>query len=147
MFVNVQVRLVREGAEAPRMTTDGAAGCDIHACLDRDIEIAPGETVLIPTGIATAFDPGIAALVYARSGLAVKEGLAPANKVAVIDSDYRGEWMVPIHNHSGTTRTIKHGERIAQVIFTPYYIPVYSVQNDLPTSGRGSGGFGSTGKN
>ena len=108
--------------------------------------IAPGTTAFIPTGFAMAVPKGCAGLIYARSGMACKFGLAPANKVGVIDSDYRGEILVALHNHSAEARTISHGERIAQMIITPVLTPGYELADDLDDTARGQGGFGSTGK-
>ena len=122
-----------------------AAGADLYACLDHPVMIAPGETGWIPTGIALEVPKGCAGLVYARSGLACKKGLAPANKVGVIDSDYRGEVVVVLHNHGTEVQTIEHGERIAQLVITPVLTPVYEEVTELSSSERGTGGFGSTG--
>ena len=104
------------------MGSVNAAGADLYACIDSPtpLEIKPQETVMIPLGIKTEFTPGYAAMLYARSGLASKKGLAPANKVGVVDSDYRGEIMVALHNHSNEERQIENGERIAQFVITPY---------------------------
>ena len=106
----------------------------------------PGETAWIPTGLAMEIPKGCAGLVYARSGLACKKGLAPANKVGVIDSDYRGPVTVVLHNHGTQEQTIAHGERIAQMVITPVLTPDYELAEELSDTGRGQGGFGSTGK-
>jgi dUTP pyrophosphatase len=108
--------------------------------------IQPGQTAFIPTGFAMAVPKGCAGLIYARSGMACKQGLAPANKVGVIDSDYRGEIIVALHNHGSETRTVSHGERIAQMVITPVLTPAYEAAESLEETGRGAGGFGSTGK-
>lgn len=142
----VAVKKLRPGAQLPTYGTAQAAGADLYACLDAPVTIAPGETQFIPTGIALEVPQGCAGLVYARSGLACKRGLAPANKVGVIDSDYRGEICVVLYNHGPQAQTISHGERIAQLIITPVLTPAYEPVQELSETGRGEGGFGSTGK-
>ena len=122
-----------------------AAGADLYACIDSDITIASGETILIPTGLSMELPEGYAGLIYARSGLASKKGLAPANKVGVVDSDYRGEVMVALHNHSNKDAVIEPGERIAQLVITPYLMGIFTEVDALGDTERGSGGFGSTG--
>lgn len=142
----VAVKKLREGAILPTFGSAQAAGADLYACLERDMTIAPGETAFIPTGLAMELPRGYAGLIYARSGLACKRGLAPANKVGVVDSDYRGEFIVALHNHGAQTQTIAHGERIAQLVITPVLIPEYVEVERLSETDRGAGGFGSTGK-
>lgn len=142
----VAVKKLREGAILPTFGSAQAAGADLYACLERDVTIAPGETAFIPTGLAMELPQGYAGLIYARSGLACKRGLAPANKVGVVDSDYRGEFIVALHNHGAQTQTIAHGERIAQLVITPVLIPEYVEVERLSETDRGAGGFGSTGK-
>lgn len=142
----VAVKKLREGAILPTFGSAQAAGADLYACLERDVTIAPGETAFIPTGLAMELPRGYAGLIYARSGLACKRGLAPANKVGVVDSDYRGEFIVALHNHGAQTQTIAHGERIAQLVITPVLIPEYVEVERLSETDRGAGGFGSTGK-
>lgn len=142
----VAVKKLREGAILPTFGSAQAAGADLYACLERDVTIAPGETAFIPTGLAMELPRGYAGLIYARSGLACKQGLAPANKVGVVDSDYRGEFIVALHNHGAQTQTIAHGERIAQLVITPVLIPEYVEVERLSETDRGAGGFGSTGK-
>ena len=142
----IPVKILREGATLPTYGSGEAAGADLYACLTEAVTIAPGTTAFIPTGFAMAVPKGCAGLIYARSGMACKFGLAPANKVGVIDSDYRGEILVALHNHSAETRTISHGERIAQMIITPVLTPGYELADDLDDTARGQGGFGSTGK-
>ncbi len=132
-------------ATAPTYGSAYAAGADLYAVADADIVIAPGETVLIHTGIAMEIPMGYVGLIYARSGLATKRGLAPANKVGVIDADYRGELMVALHNHSNLPQTVAHGERIAQLVIAPYLTAVFSEREELSDTVRGTGGFGSTG--
>lgn len=142
----VAVKKLREGAILPTFGSAQAAGADLYACLERDVTIAPGETAFIPTGLAMELPRGYAGLIYARSGLACKRGLAPANKVGVVDSDYRGEFIVALHNHGTQPQTISTGERIAQLVVTPVLIPEYIEVEVLSETDRGAGGFGSTGK-
>ena len=142
----VFVKKLREGAQLPRFGSAGAAGADLCACLDKELSIAPGQTVKVPTGIAIELPSGTVGLIYARSGLAVKKGLAPANKVGVIDCDYRGEILVALYNQSGEAQTVLPGERIAQMIVSPYIPAVYEEREELSDTERGEGGFGSTGR-
>ncbi|MBQ4087563.1 MAG: dUTP diphosphatase [Clostridia bacterium] len=132
-------------AVAPTYGTQFAAGADLRAVLDEPVTIEPGKTLLMHTGIAMEIPEGLVGLVYARSGLASKRGLAPANCVGVIDSDYRGEIMVALHNHSQEAQTIEHGERIAQMVIAPYVFANYTETESLTDTVRGEGGFGSTG--
>lgn len=143
---NIAVKILREGAKLPTYGSAEAAGADLYACLEGDMTIQPGQTAFIPTGFAMAVPKGCAGLIYARSGMACKHGLAPANKVGVIDSDYRGEIIVALHNHSSEAKTVSHGERIAQMVITPVLTPAYEAAESLEETGRGAGGFGSTGK-
>lgn len=142
----IPVKILREGAILPTYASAGAAGADLYACIGEAVTIAPGETVFIPTGIAMEVPQGCAGLIYGRSGLACKRGLAPANKVGVIDSDYRGEIIVALHNHGRVPQTVQSGERIAQMVITPVLTPEYEIVAELSDSTRGAGGFGSTGK-
>ena len=142
----IRVKKLHENAILPTYGSAEAAGADLYACLEQAVTVAPGETVWIPTGLAMEIPKGCAGLVYARSGLACKKGLAPANKVGVIDSDYRGPVTVVLHNHGNQPQTIAHGERIAQMLITPVLTPSYELSDDLTDTGRGQGGFGSTGK-
>lgn len=142
----VKVKKLRENARLPVYGTEFSAGADLCACLDAPVTLAPGETKLISIGIAMEIPVGFAGLVYARSGLASKRGLAPANKVGVIDSDYRGEFFVPLHNHGTVLQTIEPGERIAQMILTPYLAADFIEAQTLSDTVRGEGGFGSTGE-
>ena len=132
-------------ATTPTYGSEYAAGADLYAVADVEIAIASGATVLVHTGIAMEIPLGYVGLIYARSGLASKRGLAPANKVGVIDADYRGELMVALHNHSSVTQTVAHGERIAQLVIAPYLTAVFSETEELSDTVRGAGGFGSTG--
>ena len=142
----VAVKKLNEKAMLPTYGSAQAAGADIYACLDADVTIAPGETVFIPTGLALEVPIGYAGLIYARSSMGSKRGLAPANKVGVIDSDYRGEVMVALHNHGSLPQTVRSGERIAQLLVTPVLAPAFMECDDLTDTARGTGGFGSTGK-
>ena len=142
----IHVKKLREHAILPTYGTACSAGADLYACLDAPVTLAPGCSAPIPTGIAMEVPPGCAGLVYGRSGLACKRGLAPANKVGVIDSDYRGEIIVFLHNHGAAPQTISSGERIAQMVITPVLTPPYLEVEELTDTVRGTGGFGSTGK-
>ena len=141
----VRVRKLRSNAVLPTYGSAEAAGADLYACLEAPVTIEPGQTAWIPTGLALEIPKGCAGLIYARSGMACKKGLAPANKVGVIDSDYRGEIIVVLHNHGGLAQTLSNGERIAQMVITPVLTPAYEEVSDLTDTGRGQGGFGSTG--
>lgn len=143
---SIPVKKLYPNAILPTYGSAEAAGADLYACLEEPVVVHPGQTVWIPTGLAMEIPKGCAGLVYARSGLACKKGLAPANKVGVIDSDYRGPITVVLHNHGSESQTIAHGERIAQIIITPVLTPAYEVVEELSDTGRGQGGFGSTGK-
>lgn len=142
----IPVKILREGAKLPTYGSAEAAGADLYACLDSDVTVAPGGTAFIPTGFAMAVPMGCAGLIYARSGMACKRDLAPANKVGVIDSDYRGEIIVALHNHGSEERIISNGERIAQMIIAPVLTPDYEMADSLEDTARGEGRFGSTGK-
>lgn len=142
----IRVKVLRQGARLPAYGSEEAAGADLHACLDEPLTIGPGQTAFVPTGLALEVPRGCAGLVYARSGMACKRGLAPANKVGVIDSDYRGEITVVLHNHGAVPQTIEHGERIAQLVITPVLQPEYTFAQELDDTRRGAGGFGSTGR-
>jgi len=141
----MNVKKLCDKATLPVYASEYAAGADLYACLDAPVTIEPNETKLIKTGLAMAIPEGLAGLIYARSGLASKRGLAPANKVGVIDSDYRGEVMVALHNHGTTPQTVEHGERIAQLVLAPVVTANFNIVDDLDSTTRGEGGFGSTG--
>ncbi len=143
---SVKVKKLHPNAVLPTYGSPEAAGADLYACMEVGVTIAPGESAFISTGIALEVPRGCAGLVYARSGLACKRGLAPANKVGVIDSDYRGEIKVVLHNHSKLPQTVEPGERVAQFIITPVLTPDYQEMQELSDTDRGAGGFGSTGK-
>lgn len=143
--MNVKIKKLNENAVIPTYGSPYAAGADLYACIDEDTVILPGETKLIKTGLAIELPIGYAAFIYARSGLASKRGLAPANKVGVVDCDYRGEIMVALHNHSLTEQSVSPGERIAQMVIAPYITAEFQVVDTLSDTVRGEGGFGSTG--
>ena len=136
--IPVNIKRIKPNATIPTYGSINAAGADLYACIDSALVVRPGETVLVPTGYA--------GLIYARSGLASKKGLAPANKVGVIDSDYRGEVMVALHNHSKVDAEIEPNERIAQLVITPYIMGIFNEVDELSETERGAGGFGSTGR-
>ena len=142
----IRVKKLSPNAILPTYGSNEAAGADLYACLEAAVTIAPGETAFIPTGLALEVPKHCAGLVYARSGLACKRGLAPANKVGVIDSDYRGEICVVLHNHGSQPQIIEHGDRVAQLVITPVLQPEYVAAETLDDTARSGGGFGSTGK-
>lgn len=141
----VSVKLLDPRAKVPAYGSADAAGADIYALTDGPVVIAPGQTAVIHTGLAFAIPAGYVGLVFARSGMAVKQGLAPANKVGVIDADYRGELMVALYNHGEEARTVNCGDRIAQMVITPYLTARFEPADELDDTLRGAGGFGSTG--
>ena len=143
--MTVKFKKLSKNAICPTYGTEFSAGADLYALCENDIVITPGETVLIHTGIAVEIPEGYVGLIYARSGLATKKGLAPANKVGVIDADYRGELMVALYNQSKEERSITAGERIAQLVIAPFLKAEFEEVNDLTDTLRGEGGFGSTG--
>lgn len=141
--MKVNVKKLSEYAKLPAYGSEYAAGADLYAA--EPVCIAPGETAFVHTGIAVELPAGTVGLVYARSGLACKQDLAPANKVGVIDCDYRGEVMVALHNHGRETRSVERGDRIAQLVIAPYYTAQFAEAEELSETVRGAGGFGSTG--
>lgn len=145
MGVTVNIKKLSDKAIIPTYGSEFAAGADLYACIDGEITIKPHETQVIPTGIAVELPEGLAGLIYARSGLATKKGLAPANKVGVVDCDYRGEVKVALHNHSSLAQTVAEGERIAQLVIAPYVTAKFVERETLSETVRGEGGFGSTG--
>ena len=145
-MVKVNFIKLNENAVKPTYGSQFAAGADLYACEGKEITIEAGETKLIHTGLALEIPEGYAGLIYARSGIASKRGLAPANKVGVIDSDYRGEIMVALHNHSSAAQTIADKERIAQLVIAPFLSVEFNETDELSDTVRGEGGFGSTGK-
>lgn len=144
--VNINIKKLNENATIPTYGTEYSAGADLYACLENPLTIAPGKTEFIHTGIALEVPEGYAGLVYARSGLSCKKGLAPANKVGVIDADYRGEIMVALHNHSDEAVTLECNERVAQLVITPFLGAIFNEVDELSDTVRGAGGFGSTGR-
>lgn len=143
--MKVNIKKLDDRAILPTYGSEYAAGADLYACLDGAVTIEAGATLLIHTGIAMELPLGLVGLIYARSGLASKRGLAPANKVGVVDCDYRGEVMVALHNHGSVAQTIEHGERIAQFVIAPYITAEFEAVDELSDTVRGEGGFGSTG--
>ena len=146
MIPKIGLKKLDERAVVPTYGSEFSAGADLYAVLDEEIVILPNETKLIHTGLAVEIPVGYAGLIYARSGLASKRGLAPANKVGVVDADYRGEVMVALHNHSANPQTVAPLERIAQLVITPFLQVEFDVVDELSDTVRGAGGFGSTGK-
>ena len=144
--MQIAVKKLRKEAILPTFGSKEAAGADLYACLEAPVTVEPGKTVFIPTGLAMELPVGYVGLIYARSGLACKRGLAPANKVGVIDSDYRGEFIVALYNHGEQPQVISPTERIAQLVVTPVLMPEYVETDSLSDTKRGEGGFGSTGK-
>ncbi len=142
----VKIKKLSDTAVIPTYGSEGAAGADLYSAENGDVSVPRGKTVLIGTGISAEIPEGYVGLVYARSGLATKRGLAPANKVGVIDSDYRGEIKVALYNQSDETQTVLKGERIAQLVVAPYLKAEFSEADDLSETSRGAGGFGSTGR-
>jgi dUTP pyrophosphatase len=145
MQTTVKIKKLNAAATVPSYGTEFAAGADLYACMEGSITINPGQTEFIHTGLAMEIPTGLVGLIYARSGMACKKGVAPANKVGVIDSDYRGEIIVALHNHSDEPLTVSNGERIAQIVYAPYYQAEFVEADELEESLRGEGGFGSTG--
>lgn len=146
MKETVKIKKLSKNAIIPTYGSEYSAGADLYACLDSEVVIEAGETYVVKTGIAMEIPEGYAGLIYARSGLATKCGLAPANKTGVVDSDYRGEIMVALYNHSKEAQSIAPGERIAQLVITPFLTADFMEAEELTDTQRGSGGFGSTGR-
>lgn len=144
--MKILFKKLREDATAPTRGSASAAGYDLHACMDAPVVIAPGETAMVGTGLSIAVPEGYFGAVFARSGLASKQGLRPANCVGVCDSDYRGEYTVALHNDSAVAREVQPGERIAQLVVIPYLALDFEEADALDDTARGAGGFGSTGK-
>ena len=142
----VKIKKLNEKAIIPTYGTEYSAGADLYALLDSSVEIAPHETTFIHTGLSVEIPEGYCGLIFARSSMGAKRGLAPANKVGVIDADYRGEIMVALHNHSENTATVDPGERIAQLAIVPFLKAEFEESDELSDTTRGAGGFGSTGK-
>ena len=146
LSAKIKIKKLTDTAKTPTRGSEYAAGYDLYADVKENVQIKPHETVKIGTGLAMQIPDGYFGAIFARSGLAAKEGLRPANCVGVCDSDYRGEYIVAIHNDSEETRTITAGERIAQLVVMPYLPVTFDEVSDLTDTNRGEGGFGSTGK-
>ena len=144
--MKIQIKKLNENATIPTRGSDRAAGYDLYACLENEVVIGAGETVKIGTGLSIAVPDGYFGAIFARSGLAAKEGLRPANCVGVADSDYRGEYIVALHNDSAVSRVVTPGERIAQLVVMPYLSVEFDEVDALDETERGAGGFGSSGK-
>ena len=144
--MEVRIKKLDPRAKTPLRGSKDAAGADLYALLDAPLVFAPHETHMVPTGLALEIPEGYAGLIFARSSLGSKRGLAPANKVGVIDPDYRGQVMVALHNHTEETQTVDPGERIAQLVIVPFLTAEFTVADELEDTARGDGGFGSTGK-
>lgn len=144
--ISVKLKKLNKNAIIPKYGTQFSAGADLYACEGKAITVQPHQTVFVHTGVAIEIPEGLVGLVYARSGLASKRSLAPANKVGVIDCDYRGEIIVSLHNHSNEPQTIEDKERIAQLVIAPCFVADFEEVENLTDSDRGQGGFGSTGK-
>ncbi len=146
MQCDVRIKKLRENAQMPTYGSEFSAGADLYAAIEENMELLPGETKFIPTGLSFEIPSGYVGLIFARSSLGTKRGLAPANKVGVIDSDYRGEVMVALHNHSGEKQVIEPLERVAQMVITPFLSANFVFSDELCDTVRGEGGFGSTGR-
>lgn len=144
-MISLNIKKLNDKACIPTRGSEFAAGYDLYACLENEVVIMPGETKKIPTGLSIEVPIGYAGFIYARSGLATKIGLAPANKVGVCDSDYRGEYIVALHNHSNEPATVNPKDRIAQLVIAPYLDVEFNVVDELTDTNRGKDGFGSTG--
>ena len=147
MVPEMKICKLDPAAILPTYATAGSAGADLYALPVGDpVVVGPGETAFLRTGLAAAIPARYVELIFARSGLACKRGLAPANKVGVIDSDYRGEWMIALHNHGDTPQIVNPGDRIAQFVLVPVLTPLMTEVDSLDETARGEGGFGSTGR-
>ena len=142
----IRIKKLNDNAIIPTYGTEFSAGADLYALPGEAITIEPHKTVMIHTGLAMEIPEGYAGLIFARSGLASKRGLAPANKVGVVDPDYRGEFMVALHKHPAEVRTVEGGERVAQLVIVPFIQAAFEIAEELSDTVRGEGGFGSTGK-
>ena len=144
--MKIQIKKIRDDAVIPTRGSDNAAGYDLYACVDDPVSIPPHTTVRIGTGITAAIPEGYFGACFARSGIAVRQGLRPANCVGVVDSDYRGEYIIALFNDSDEPRVVQNGDRIAQLVIMPYLTVEFAEVDALPETDRGSGGFGSTGR-
>ncbi len=140
-----EIKIVSKSGEIPTYETTGSAGADLRAYISEPITLMPGERRLVPTGLFVELPEGIEAQVRARSGLSIKHGIGLVNGVGTVDSDYRGEWNVPLINFSDKPYTINNGDRIAQVVFSSYVKAQFEITNKLEETDRGAGGFGHTG--
>ena len=144
--MEIKIKKLRENAKIPTRGSEYAAGYDLYACIEESVTVMPHTTEKIGTGLSVAVPEGYFGAIFARSGLAAKEGLRPANCVGVADSDYRGEYIVAIHNDTDEVRTVSPDERIAQLVIMPFLQAEFKEETELDQTGRGAGGFGSTGK-
>ena len=145
-MTRIKIKKLNENAIIPTYGTDYSAGADLYALPGGAVTVAPHSTVMIHTGLSMEIPEGFAGLIFARSGLASKRGLAPANKVGVVDPDYRGEFMVALHNHTDEEKTVEGGERVAQLVIVPFLKASFELADELSDTVRGEGGFGSTGR-
>ena len=145
MMTNTKIKIISKSGRLPSYETEGSAGADLRAYLAEPVTLMPGERKLIPTGLFVALPPGVEAQVRARSGLSIKHGIGLVNGVGTVDSDYRGEWNVPVINFGDQPYTIHDGDRIAQVVFSSYLKAEFKVSEEIDETERGSGGFGHTG--
>ena len=144
-MTKIPIKRLREKAVFPSYATASAAGADLYACVEEPVTVRHHETVMIPLGFSMAIPEGWVGLIFARSGLASKRDLAPANKVGVVDADYRGEWFIPMHNHGRGVQVVYPGDRIAQLVIVPCLTASFTEVDELDETARGAGGFGSTG--
>ena len=144
-MTNIPIKRLRDKAIFPAYATAQSAGADLYACIDEPVTMRPGMTEMILVGFSMAIPPGWVGLIFARSGLASKRDLAPANKVGVVDADYRGEWFIPMHNHGRGVQVVYPGDRIAQLVIVPCMTAAFTEVSELDETQRGAGGFGSTG--
>ena len=142
--MKVAVKKLSSDAVLPSLVSAYAAGADLYSI--EELTLVPGETKLVHTGLAMEIPVGYGGFIFARSGLATKKGLAPANKVGVVDADYRGEIMVALHNHGTQPQTVEKGERVAQMVLMPFLAAEYFEAEELSDTARGDGGFGSSGR-
>ena len=145
MMANTKIKIISKSGRLPSYETEGSAGADLRAYLAEPVTLMPGERKLIPTGLFVELPPGVEAQVRARSGLSIKHGLGLVNGVGTVDSDYRGEWNVPVINFGDRPYTIPDGDRIAQVVFSSYLKAEFKVSEEIDETERGAGGFGHTG--
>lgn len=142
----MNIKFIRENAKVPQIATEGSACADLFCCNKENVEIKPGQTKYFPLGFATEFERSLVALVFIRSGISSKRNLVLSNGVAVFDSDYRGEWVLSIHNNGIKTQVVEAGERVAQMLLIKKENPEFTIVDNLTSSKRGEGGYGSTGK-